>query len=84
MPDDRYEITISSPDDPPVNPAPVKYRPTDVDKTIGQVAYEKWAELVPVSLPLPGWNKLPESAHAGWEEVALAAVNQHIDQRDWK
>lgn len=47
-------------------------------KTIGQAAYEAWLKKVPSPPWLP-WNSLPESAKAGWEEVALAAVNQHID-----
>lgn len=47
-------------------------------KTIGQAAYEKWTELV-IHPPTWPWDALPVSAKAGWEEIALAAVNQHID-----
>jgi hypothetical protein len=48
--------------------------------TIGQAAYEKWRELIPPNTrPFAGWNDLPASAQAGWEEIALAAVYQHIE-----
>lgn len=50
-----------------------------MDKTIGHVAYSKYAELLPYPTVVPQWEDLPASAKAGWEEIALAAVNQHID-----
>lgn len=48
------------------------------EKTIGQVAYEKWADLV--SMRQMRWEQMPEQSRFGWEEIALAAVNQYIMQ----
>jgi hypothetical protein len=50
-----------------------------MEKTIGQVAYEKWVELIPTGVRLGSWKTLPETTKGSWEEIALAAVNQHID-----
>jgi hypothetical protein len=49
-------------------------------KTVGQAAYEEWAELVPhLPAPMSAWDQLPASAKTGWEEVASAAVHQYLD-----
>lgn len=50
------------------------------DTNIGKAAYEKWRELVPLGRGNPMWSELPASAQAGWEEIALAAVNAHLDE----
>lgn len=43
-------------------------------KTEGQVAYEKWRELIPYPSLQLEWEKLPKSAKDGWEEIALAVL----------
>jgi hypothetical protein len=50
-------------------------------KTVGQAAYDKWAELVGPNFPGPmtAWKELPAGAKTGWEEVAAAAVHQYLD-----
>lgn len=49
-------------------------------KTIGQVAYEKWVELVPHN-PWVDWEIFSESAQQGWEEIAQAVVDENMRQK---
>jgi hypothetical protein len=50
-----------------------------MEKTLGEIGYEKWRSLLPAhaTAGLPAWDRLPESAKAGWEDVAVAVVNQY-------
>jgi hypothetical protein len=52
-------------------------------KTIGQVAYEKWFQWMEPMWSrhetLQIWHELHPGIRRKWEEIALAAVNQHID-----
>jgi hypothetical protein len=50
-------------------------------KTWGQVAYEKWRELLPYPNLQLEWEKLPKSAKEGWEEIVLAVLD-HFDFRN--
>jgi len=49
--------------------------------TPGQAAYKKWSELCIPRVEMP-WDTLGELATNGWEKIAEAAINQHIDDRD--
>jgi hypothetical protein len=48
-----------------------------MEKTPGQVAFEKWASLITPPITQE-WAALPETAQGGWKEVAAAAIAQHI------
>lgn len=51
--------------------------------TPGQAAYDKWLSLVNVPVSeLPTWGKLQPGERSAWEDVALAAINQHIDDKE--
>lgn len=51
-----------------------------MEKSLGQVAYEKWCELV-IHPPTWPWHALPESATAGWEEIAQAVIDENMRQK---
>lgn len=43
--------------------------------TPGQAAFEEWVNRLDRPYPIT-WNQMPDSGKAGWDEVALAAINQ--------
>jgi len=50
--------------------------------TPGQAAFIKWYELFGRFTPRRGpntWEEFSDETRAKWEEVALEAINQHID-----
>ncbi len=49
-------------------------------KTLGEIGYEKWRSLLPAhaTAGLPPWGRLPESAKAGWEDVAQSVVDEFV------
>jgi len=49
-----------------------------LDKSIGQIAFEKWAELIPVA-PGLAWETLPPTGQEGWEAIAEAVVEHYED-----
>ena len=44
-------------------------------KSIGQAAYEAWAERISPP-PWSSWDRLPKSARDGWEEIAKVVIDQ--------
>ncbi len=59
-----------------------------MDKTLGQVGYEKWRSLLEphATAGLPDWNRLPEGSRLAWEDVANTIVEADADfaiQRVW-
>lgn len=50
-----------------------------VTKTPGQAAFDEWASAHNLDTK---WRFVPEDSKARWEKIAIAAINQHIDNRD--
>lgn len=46
-------------------------------KTAGQVAFDKWRELVYIGVRGLPWHELPKTAREGWEEIAAAVLDHH-------
>lgn len=53
-------------------------------KSTGHAAYEKWRSLLPRSDHFPPWEHLTLTAKTSWAEIAQAAIDQHIDERELK
>lgn len=43
--------------------------------TVGQAAYEEWRRLQARSVE---WDRLDDAGKERWENIAIAAINQHI------
>ncbi len=59
------------------NPYPTSWNGIIMDdRTPGQVAYEKWLELVQ-GPPKMNWDELPNSAKQGWQEIAFEVISYY-------